>query len=151
MLNLALLMAIAFSLWGLVGLWWGGDNAASGSSAAKGPQVPMAPILRDQEPMSSFAVIAAKNLFSLDRKGPALGQADSQNGLDGRQLLGTIIIGQTRVALIGGFTGSPTRGGSEVEVVHVGEEWSGFKIVNILNDEVILQGKDGRRTLNFPE
>jgi hypothetical protein len=151
LLNLALLLGIALLVWGIANIWWGGDNSTSTSPSARGPEVPLAPILRDQEPLSSFAVVSARNLFSQDRKGPALGQAKKQNSLEGRQLLGIIIIGHTRAALIGGQTGSPARGGTEVEVVHLGEEWGGFKVVEVLNDAVIFQNKEGRRTLNFPE
>jgi hypothetical protein len=150
LLNLALLAGIALLVLGIASIWWGGGGDTSGIPSAKGPEVPLAPILRDQEPLSSFAVVSNRNLFSPSRKGPALGQANNQNSLDGCQLLGTIVIGHTRAALIGGKT-TPGRGGAEVEVVYVGQEWGGYKVMEILNDSVIFQGKDGRRTLNFPE
>ena len=151
LLNLALLAGIALLVLGIASIWWGGGSDTSGSPSAQGPEVPLAPILRYHEPLSSFAVVSARNLFSQDRKGPSLGVGNNQNSLDGCQLLGTIIIGTTRAALIGGKTGSPGRGEPEVEVVHVGQEWGGYKVVEVLNDAVIFQGKDGRRTLNFPE
>ena len=95
--------------------------------------------------------MAAKNLFSEDRSGPNLGMGNGRNTLEGRQLMGTMIIGDTRAAIIGGPP--PVRGQkkSEVDVVYQGEEWDGFKIVEISNDAVVFQGKDGRKTLNFPE
>jgi hypothetical protein len=151
LLNLALLVGIALLVLGIASIWWGGGSVTSGIPSAKGPEVPLAPILRDQEPLSSFAVVSARNLFSPDRKGPALGQANNQNRLDGCQLLGTIVIGHTRAALIGGKTGTPGKNGPEVEVVYLGQEWGGYKLMEVLNDSVILQGKEGRRTLNFPE
>jgi hypothetical protein len=151
LLNLALLAGIALVLLGIWHIWWGGGLDTVGTQSARGPEVPVAPVLRDQQPLSAFAVVAAKNLFSQDRKGPSLGQAKNQNSLEGCQLLGTIIIGRTRAALIGCKTGSPARGGPAVEVVHLGEEWGGYKVVEVLNDTVVFQGKDGRRTLNFPE
>jgi hypothetical protein len=151
LLNLALLVGIALLVLGIASIWWGGGSVTSGIPSAKGPEVPLAPILRDQEPLSSFAVVSARNLFSPDRKGPALGQANNQNSLDGCQLLGTIVIGHTRAALIGGKTGTPGKNGPEVEVVYLGQEWGGYKLMEVLNDSVILQGKEGRRTLNFPE
>ncbi len=151
LLNLGLLLGIALLVLGIVNIWWSGESDISGTPAAKGPEVPLAPILRDQEPLASFGVVSARNLFSPDRKGPALGQANNQNSLDGCQLLGTIVIGHTRAALIGGKTTSPGQGGPAVDVVYVGQEWGGYKVVEVLNDAVIFQGKDGRRTLNFPE
>jgi hypothetical protein len=150
LLNLALLAGIALLVLGLASIWWGGGGDTSGIPAAKGPQVPLAPILRDQEPLSAFTVVSARNLFSPDRKGPALGQAKNQNSLEGCQLLGTIVIGNTRAALIGGKTGTG-QGGPEVEVVYLGQEWGGYKLMEVLKDSVIFQGKEGRRTLNFPE
>jgi hypothetical protein len=149
--NILLLLGVIFLLWGTANIWWGGSGAPARSRSAKGPEVPMAPILRDQQPLEAFEVVAGKNLFSEDRSGPALGPAKGQNSLEGRQLLGTMIIGDTRAALIGGKAGPRGRGEAEVEVVYQGEEWGGFKVVEVSNDAVIFQGKDGRRTLNFPE
>jgi hypothetical protein len=148
--NLALLLGIALVLLGIANIWWGSGGTPSRSRAAKGPQVPMAPILRDQQPLSAFAVVAAKNLFSQDRSGPALGPAKGRNSLEGRQLLGTMIIGDTRAALIGGKPRARGQG-REVDVVYLGEAWGGFKIVAISRDSVVFQGKDGRKILNFPE
>ena len=150
LLNLALLMGIVLVLLGIARIWWQGDSPASQSRSGRLPEVPTAPSLRDRQPLSAFQVIAVKNLFSQDRKGPAPGAAKAQNSLEGSQLLGIIIIGHTRAALIG-TTGPPARGAPEVEAVYPGDEWGGFKVVDISNDSVILQGKDGRHTLNFPE
>jgi hypothetical protein len=151
LLNLALLAGIALLIVGIASIWWGGGSDTIGTQSAKGPEVPLAPILRDQDPLSAFAVVSDRNLFSPDRKGPAQSQAKKQNSLDGYRLLGTIVIGHTRAALIRGKSALPGRGGPEVEVVYVGQEWGGYKVVEVLHDEVIFQGKEGRRTLNFPE
>ncbi len=151
LLNLLLLVGIALLLLGIVNIWWGGSREATGTRSAKGPEVPLAPVLRDQQPLSAFAVVAEKNLFSQDRKGHSLKQGKSSNSLEGCQLLGTIIIGHTRAALIQCKAESPGRGGGDVEVVRLGEEWGGYKVVEVSNAAVIFQGKNGRRTLNFPE
>jgi hypothetical protein len=151
LLNLAFLAGIALLILGIASVWWGGGGDAPGNPSAKGPEVPLAPILRDQEPLSAFAVVSDRNLFSPDRKGPAKGPAKKQDSLEGYRLLGTMVIGHTRAALIGGKIVTPGRAGADVEVVYMGQEWGGYKVVAILKDSVVFQGKDGRRTLNFPE
>jgi hypothetical protein len=135
---------------------WVGENAAPVvSRPGKGPELPKPPVLRDQQPISAFAVVAAKDLFSQDRNAPAAEQpAQAQASLEGRQLLGTIIIGEERVALISSKSGATAMRGrqeSQVEVVRQGEDWEGFKILEISSEAVVLQGKDGKKTLNFPE
>lgn len=148
--NLVLLAGIALVLLALIQVW-SGTGMPSRSLVAKGIEVPMAPILRDNQPLSAFGIVAGKNLFSQDRTGPALGSAKGQNTLEGRNLLGIMIIGDTRAALIGGKPPASGKGKPEVEIVYLGEEWGGFKIIEISVDSVVFQGKDGRRTLNFPE
>jgi hypothetical protein len=137
-------------LMGIYATWWGFGPATSRSKDAKGPTVPTAPILRDQKPLSAFEVVEDKNLFSQDRIGPRRGQAKSQNVLEGYQLLGTIIVGDTRAALIGPKVPRDKKG-AEVEVVYLGEQWNGFKALEISNESVIFQAKDGQKTLTFPE
>ena len=68
----------------------------------KGLQVPTAPIIRDQQPLSAFKMVATKNLFSQDRSDPTADIAKVQNSLEGFELLGVLILGDTRVAIIGG-------------------------------------------------
>jgi hypothetical protein len=99
-------------------------------------------------------VVSSKNLFSQDRKGPNPGAqtAKTQASLEGRTLLGTIIIGSERAALISAKTvRGRAQAQAQVEVVRQGEEWEGFKVVEISNEAVVFLGKDGRKTLNFPE
>jgi len=119
--------------------------------ADKGPEMPTAPILRDQQPLSAFKTVAAKNLFSQARSEPTAGVAKVQDSLEGRQLLGTMIIGETKAAIIGGQPQGSGKGKSEVEAVYLGEEWNGFKVLEIFNDSVTFHSKDGRKTLKFPE
>jgi hypothetical protein len=145
------MIGIALLMLGIGQMWWGEDGVPSLSRSVKGPEVPIVPILRDQQPLSAFAVVASKNLFSQDRSGPSLGVAKAQNSLEGRRLLGTMIIGDTRAALIGGNPPARGQAGAEVDVIYLGEEWGGFKVIEISNDSVVFQGKDGQRTLNFPE
>ena len=148
--NLLLLAGVAFLLVAIIQIWWGGDTPFQGP-AAKGPEMPTAPILRDQEPLSAFKTVAAKSLFSQARSEPTVGVAKVQDSLEGRQLLGTMLIGDTRAAIIGGKPLGSGKGAPEVEAVYVGEEWNGFKVLEISNDSVTFHGKDGQKTLKFPE
>ncbi|MBM4300116.1 MAG: hypothetical protein FJ121_01075 [Deltaproteobacteria bacterium] len=149
--NLLLLGGIAFLLAAIIHVWWGGGGMPSQGPSAKGPEVPTAPILRDQQPLSAFKPVAAKNLFSQDRRDSPAEIAKIQDSLEGRQLLGTMLIGDTKAAIIGGKSPGPGKGAPEVEAIYLGEEWNGFKVLEILNDSVTFLGKDGQRTLKFPE
>jgi len=139
---------------GIFHLWWGENTAPVPTSAGKGPELPKTPLLRDRQPLTAFRSVAAKDLFSQDRKGPEEDKAVKkvEASLEGRELMGTMIIGSDRVALISAKA-SPMKGQSQatVDVVHQGEEYDGFKVLEISSDTVILQGKDGKKTLTFPE
>lgn len=148
--NLLLLGGIAFLLVAIIRIWWGGGGLPSQGPAAKGPEVPNAPILRDQQPLTAFQTVVAKNLFSQDRRDAGSSAVKVQDSLEGRQLLGTMMVGDTKAAIIGGkATGRAAA--AEVEAVYLGEEWNGLKLLEISNDSVTFSGKDGRKTLKFPE
>jgi hypothetical protein len=149
--NLLLLAGVAFLLVATIRIWWGGGDMPFQGPAAKGPEMPTAPILRDQQPLSAFSPVTAKNLFSQNRSNPTGSVAKVQDSLEGRQLLGTMIIGETKAAIIGSKPLGSGKVMSEVEAVYLGEEWNGFKVLEISNDSVTFDGKDGRRTLKFPE
>jgi hypothetical protein len=143
--NCLLLLAI-------VHIWWGGGGAPVAARPSKGPELPKAPMLRDQQPLSAFRVVAAKDLFSQDRNGPEEQPAKAQATLEGRQLTGIMVIGSERVALIS--TKSKSGSGqqeAQVDVVRQGEDYEGFKVVEITSEAVVLQGKEGKKTINFPE
>jgi hypothetical protein len=149
--NLLLLAGIAFLLVAIMRIWWGGGDMPFQGPAAKGPEMPTAPILRDQQPLSAFKTVAAKSLFSQARSEPTVDVAKVQDSLEGRRLLGTMVIGATKAAIIGGKPLGSGKGVAEVEAVYVGEEWNGFKVLEISNDSVTFHGKDGQKTLKFPE
>jgi hypothetical protein len=149
--HVLLLGANCLLLAAIIQVWWGGGEGPALSRAGKGPEVPKTPILRDTHPLSAFRVVAAKNLFNQDRTGPDAGmQTAKQDTLEGRRLLGTIIIGNERAAMIGG---EPPKGNQppQVEVVRLGEAWGSFKVVDISSEGVVFESKDGRKTLHFPE
>jgi hypothetical protein len=147
--NLLLLAGMAFLLTAVVRIWWGGGEVPFRSPAAQGPEVPKAPVLRDQQPLTAFKSVVAQNLFSPDRNAPGGEVAKVQDSLEGRQLLGTMTIGATRAAIIGGKASG--KGPAEVEAVYLGEEWHGLKVLEISLDSVTFTGKDGPKTLKFPE
>jgi hypothetical protein len=145
--NCLLLLAI-------VHIWWGdSDVPALASRPGKGPELPKAPLLRDQQPLTAFRVVAAKDLFTQERRGSEQDQpAKPQASLEGRQLMGTMIIGSERVALISNKpTASRVKAEAAVDVVRQGEDFDGYKVLEISSEAVVLEGKDGKQTLNFPE
>lgn len=149
--NLLLLAGIAFLLTAIIRIWFAGGDLPLSAPAAPGPEVPQAPVLRNQQPLSAFQSVLAQNLFSQDRKTAGAEVAKVQDSLEGRQLLGTLTIGATRAAIIGGKAPGRGKGAPEVEAVYLGEEWHGLKVLEISPDSVIFTGKDGRKTLKFPE
>ena len=133
--NLLLLAGIAFLLVAVIRIWWGGGGAMPFQGpAAKGPDMPTAPILRDQQPLSAFSALVAQNLFSQSRSSSTAAVAKIQDSLEGRQLLGIMLIGETRAAIIGGKLGAGGKGKADIEAVYLGEEWNGFKVFEIAND-----------------
>jgi hypothetical protein len=149
--NLVLLALIVFLLVAIVRIWGEGGATPTQNLAAKGIKVPTAPIIRDQQPLSAFKVVATKNLFSQERSDPGADIAKVQNSLEGFELLGTLILGDTKVAIIGGKPKGRSTGPLEAEAVYLGENWHGLKLLEIENESVTFAGKDGRKTLKFPE
>jgi hypothetical protein len=150
--QLLLLAGSGLLLVGIFQVWFGNDLAPGASPSRKGPEVPKVTPLRDQRPLEAFVVVSSKNLFSQDRAGPnpTAPAAKIQESLEGRTLQGTIIIGEEKAALISEKAGRG-RQQPQVQVVRQGEEWEGFKVVEISNEAVVFLGKEGRKTLNFPE
>jgi len=62
-----------------------------------------------------------------------------------------MIIGNQRVALIGDSSTKKKTKDDPVETLRLGEQWEGYKVMEITNDAVVFQGRDGKTTLNFPE
>ena len=109
---LLLLAGSVLALMGIIQVWVGNAPALDSSRSRKGPEVPKAAPLRDQRPLSAFAEVSARNLFTQSRTGPGLGGLTSKTkaSLEGRLLLGIIIIGEERAALIGGGGGAADSG-----------------------------------------
>jgi hypothetical protein len=136
-------------LWGIVNVWWGEGTQPDMAKSRPGLELPRVPVLRDNQPLTAFQMVSAKNLFSQERTGPEGSSAKkTQGGLEGGTLLGVIIVGDERAALIGQ---SAPQGPRQVQVVRLGEVWEGMKVVEISTDSVIFQGKDGVKSMGFPE
>lgn len=147
--NLLLLAANILLLIGIVRVWSSSEHDVEPALSRPKFAVPQVPSLRQEQPLSAFQPIVAKNLFNAQRRGyqtcPANGEG--QDSLEGSSLLGIVIIGEKKAALLG--QNNP-RGISEVEVVHLGEFWQGMKVVEICKDAVVFQGREGPRILTFP-
>ena len=134
-------------------VWW--DTGAGPAQTRPRPslELPPAPSLRDSQPLTEFEDIAAKNLFSQDRTSPKAGAAAAKAGagLEGLRLLGIIIVGDEKAALLS-TTGTAPGGAPKVQVIRLGEELAGLKVVEISTETVVLGGKggEGNKTLTFP-
>jgi hypothetical protein len=150
-----LLLVNGLLLVGIVNIWWGEESAPSNGRARQGPETPKAPALRDSQPLEVFQVIAARSLFSPDRSGPEAGAGKGAAGLEGGHLMGVIIVGDQRAALIaragGPAPGAPGAPPRQVDVVRLGEQLGNDTVVEISTDTVTVQGKSGKRTLGFPQ
>jgi hypothetical protein len=154
--HILLLVVNCLLLLAIVNIWVGETGAPAPSRPGKGPELPKTPRLRDRQPLGAFQVVAARDLFSQDRKAPKIEEKSGKAvaSLEGKELMGTMIIGTDRVALISSKTkksGAAGRAGSQVDVVRQGDDLDGFKVMEISNEAVVLQGKDGKQTLNFPD
>lgn len=141
-LNALLLLAI-------VSLWWGRETAVTKSRSNNALNIPKPPVTTARFPLSAYQVVIQQDLFSPSRQGEeeaATGR--TQASLEGGKLLGTIIIGPDKAALIGGGSSAPA---SKVQVVRPGERWGSFDILEIGDGSVVIKGKEGNKTLQLFE
>ncbi|MBW1917297.1 MAG: hypothetical protein JRI57_04640 [Deltaproteobacteria bacterium] len=147
--DILLLVANALLLGAIIGVWSGETTLPVKANAKAGVAVPQVPVLADKQPLSAFQIVQTKDLFSPQRMAfhlcpdPSKGQAT----LEGGKLQGIIIIGQEKAAII---SSPDSRGRPQVQVVRQGEEWRGFKVVEICTEAVLFQGKGISKTLTFP-
>lgn len=142
-----LALANLLVLGGIAQVWFGQREDLRGGKDRDHLALPQVKPLRSAEKLESFNVVTAKDLFSPDRRGAEARPGDKGPTLEDGQLLGTIIVGDERAVLLG----QPgAKGKQKIQVLRQGEEWRGFKLVEITKDEVIFQGKEGMRSLTFP-
>ncbi|MFP3867527.1 MAG: hypothetical protein ACLFUU_05085 [Desulfobacteraceae bacterium] len=147
--DILLLGANALLLVAIIGVWGGEATVPAKVKAKAGLAVPQVPILADKQPLAAFQIVQTKDLFSPQRLAFQLSPDPSQgqDTLEGGKLQGIIIIGQEKAAIIS----QPASGGQpQVQVLHQGEEWRGFKVVEICQEAVLFQGKGISKTLTFP-
>jgi hypothetical protein len=142
-----LALANLLLLAGIAQVWFGQQKELRGGKARDHLALPQVKPLRSTEKLESFNVVTAKDLFSPERSGSEARQGEKGQTLEDGQLLGTIIVGNEKAVLLGQVG---AKGKQKVQVLRQGEEWRGFKLVEIAKDEVIFQGKEGRRSLTFP-
>jgi len=133
-------------------IWWNPEGALSPDASPKKLALPPTPLSRDMQPLTAFKVIAAKNLFTSSRREAVKAEASkpSKDELEKGYLIGTIIVGDGRAALVG-LKEQGAHKPEQVQVVHVGESWQGYKIIEITVKGIVLVGEGGTKTLSFPE
>lgn len=139
LLNLIMLVAVGQ-------VWFGGEEVPGGAKGRGQLALPKVQPLRTQESQEGFQVVVAKDLFNPQRQGVTGATGPALTSLEDGQLIGTIIIGAERAALIA----QGPKGKQKIQVVREGEQWRGAQLVEITKDEVVFEGKEGRRTLAFP-
>ncbi len=151
--HLLLMTLGAILLVGIFNVWWETGAGPARSRPRPSLDLPPAPTLRDTQPLSEFEDIAAKNLFVQDRSSPKEGPAAAKagSGLEGLKLLGIIIVGDEKAALLSS-TGATPGGVPKIQVFRLGEELAGLKVVEISAETVVLggRGRGGSKTLTFP-
>jgi hypothetical protein len=142
-----LVLANLLVLAGITQVWFGQREDLRAVKGRDHLALPQVKPLRSAEKLESFSVVTAKDLFSPDRSGIEARPGEKGQTLEDGQLLGTIIVGDEKAVLIGQ---SGAKGKQKIQVLRQGEQWRGFKLVEITKDEVIFQGKEGTRSLTFP-
>jgi hypothetical protein len=136
-LGAANLVVAALAIWPW--LPHGTPSAArpAASAVADAPTLPTLP------PFSAFAAISERPLFSPSRRAPAA-EARGTSALEGRyRLLGLVITGNTRRALIG-----EVAGGRRFDVGE-GEAIDGWSVKRIARDAVVFDSPAGEATLTL--
>lgn len=137
----------AVLLLAIVNVWWGGETALTESPADKGLKIPKPPGTGAKSPLSAYQVVVQQNLFDPSRQGEeAAGKTPAS--LEAGKLLGTIIIGPEKAALI---TGSSPRPSSEIHVIRPGERWGSLDILEINDGIVEIRDKEGKKVLQVFE
>ncbi len=142
-----LVLANFLVLAGITQVWFGSREGFKGVKGRDHLALPQVKPLRSTEKLESFSVVTAKDLFSPDRSGIEAKPGEKGQTLEDGQLLGTIIVGDEKAVLIGQ---AGAKGKQKIQVLRQGEQWRGFKLLEITKDEVIFQGKEGQRSLTFP-
>ncbi len=142
-LALANLLVLA----GIAQVWFGQQGAVREGKGRGELALPQAKPLRSKEALDSFNVVVGKDLFSPDRSGGEMSAGDKGQSLEDGLLLGTIIVGDEKAVLIGQ---AGVKGKQKIQVLRQGEQWRGFRLLEITKDEVVFQGKEGKRSLTFP-
>lgn len=149
--TLLLLGLNLFLIFHLIQSWWPAMTQPE-LTARPAPSPPAAISLPEVQPLAAYKVIVEKNLFSslrqeTDKPVVAAKAGEPQVKMT---LVGTIIIGSQRAALIS--TESPGKGkGGAVEILRPGETWQDYQVLEVKASEVTLAQNGKKITLSFPE
>lgn len=134
---------------GILQIWWGDTSSPLPNRLKKVDEKLTGLPCRDSQPLSSYEIVAKKNLFSAHRNAVSKGFGQDQNtDLDKNILRGIVVVGQGRVALVSSRDPQP---GNPVEIIRPGDIWHGYKVLEIGPDRVIFESKEGKKIMNFPE
>jgi hypothetical protein len=140
-----------FVFLGIIQVWWGEKEMPPPGPSQKRESNLMDIPRRDSQPQAAYQVVAAKNLFSVHRRGSAnTGNERAQKGdFEKNMLQGIIVIGRERAALVTSQDSTPKK--KKIEIVRPGQVWNGYKVLEIGPEMVIFQDKEGQKTMVFPE
>jgi len=139
----------AVFLLAIVNVWWGGESTVTKSPSNNALNIPKPPGTGAGSPLSAYQVVVRQNLFDPSRQGEE-GAATGKIpvSLEAGKLLGTIIIGPDKAALITGSSPTPS---AKVHVIRPGERWGSLDILGISDGLVEIKDKEGNKTLQLFE
>jgi hypothetical protein len=135
---------------GIIQVWWSDSGLPKSGPSQKTEVAQLDLPRRDSQPKTTYQIVAAKNLFSAQRRSTVKTEtAPLQNDdFDKNILQGIIVVGPGRMAIV---TSKDAQASSKVEIIRPGETWRGYKVLEIGPETVTFQSKDGIKTMIFPE
>jgi hypothetical protein len=135
---------------GIIQVWWSDSGIPKQGPSQKTEITQLDLPRRDSQPKSTYQIVAAKNLFSVQRRSTVKTETEQaqKNDFDKNILQGIIVVGQGRVAIV---TSKETQPTGKVEIIRPGETWHGYKVLEIGPETVTFQSKEGLKTMIFPE
>ncbi len=110
---------------GIIQVWWSDSGIPKQGPSQKTEITQLDLPRRDSQPKSTYQIVAAKNLFSVQRRSTVKTETEQpqKNDFDKNILQGIIVVGQGRVAIV---TSKETQPTGKVEIIRPGETWHGY-------------------------